>query len=412
MTSIPLGIIVAVLGGLAVGIERQWSGHASGPGARFGGVRTFALLGGAAGTAGWLWSLDAQALAVVLLAAAAGLVVAAYAAASRSDVDATTEASAIVVLAAGVVAGLGHLALASAIAATTSLVLLEKSRLHALVRRLDDESLRAALRFAVMAAVVLPLLPSGPYGPWGTIRPRELWVQVLFFSGISFASFLARRAVGARHGYPIAGLLGGFVSSTNVTLSFARASRDLVRLGVPLAYGAIAASTVLFVRVAVATAVLNPALARSLVWYLLPPFLVGGLILATGLRHTRGETEGIEPPANPLQIRAALQMAVLFQVVLVAVEMARRTWGDTGVVFSGAVLGLTDVDALTISMARGARAAIPLEVAARAVAVGILANTALKLVLAVAIGQARFRQMVGAALAAMALVLVALLARR
>lgn len=48
---LPLGILVAALGGLAVGIERQWSGHATGPEARFGGIRTFTLLGGIAGIA-------------------------------------------------------------------------------------------------------------------------------------------------------------------------------------------------------------------------------------------------------------------------------------------------------------------------------------------------------------------------
>jgi len=37
------GLVVAILGGAAVGVERQQSGHASGPDARLGGVRTFTL---------------------------------------------------------------------------------------------------------------------------------------------------------------------------------------------------------------------------------------------------------------------------------------------------------------------------------------------------------------------------------
>ena len=161
----------------------------------------------------------------VLLAAAAALVVAAYAAASRTDIDATTEVSALVVLAAGVTAGLGQLRFSSAIIAVTTLVLIEKSALHRFAARLDDEGLRAAVRFAVMAAVVLPLLPVGPYGPLDTVRPRELWLLVLFFSALSFAGYLARRAVGPRHGYSVAGLLGGLISSTSVTFTFARLSR-------------------------------------------------------------------------------------------------------------------------------------------------------------------------------------------
>ena len=120
--------------------------------------------------------------------------------------------------------------------------------------RLGDEE-RHARDVRVMAVVVLPLLQR-TLGP-GAHPSRELWVLVLFFSGLSFAGYMARRAVGARHGYPLAGLLGGLVSSTSVTLSFARASRQSEKLRVPLAYGVIAANTIMFVRVAVATAVLT-----------------------------------------------------------------------------------------------------------------------------------------------------------
>lgn len=394
---IPLGVIVALLGGLAVGIERQWSGHASGPRARFGGIRTFALLGGFAGLAGWLWSEQITLIATVLVAGAAALIVAAYAAASATDVDATTEVGALVVVAAGVVAGLGYLALASGMTATTCLILLEKTRLHSLVRRLDDESLRAAARFAVMATVVLPLLPTGPYGPWDTVRPRTLWILVLFFSGLSFISFVARRAIGAQYGFPLAGLLGGFVSSTSVTLNFARASRTLANARVPLAYGAIAASTVLFARVAVSSFVLNRSLALAALWYLVPPFVVGSLIVLTGLRKAT-KTDGVEPPHNPLQIGAALQMAALFQIVLILVEFARRQWGNVGIIVSSAVLGLTDVDALTLSMASAATSQVPVDLAARGLAIGILSNTLLKAGLAIVIGTAPFRWLVSGGL--------------
>jgi uncharacterized membrane protein (DUF4010 family) len=104
-----------------------------------------------------------------------------------------------------------------------------------------------------------------------------------------------------------------------------------------------------------------------------------------------------------LQVGTALQMAAMFQVVLFAVNLARTFWGDIGLITSGAVLGLTDMDALTVSMARSATSGIPPDVAAKAIATGTIANTAFKIVLAVAFGGARFRWMVTASLAAMAL---------
>jgi uncharacterized membrane protein (DUF4010 family) len=398
-----LGVIIATLGGAAIGVERERSGHANGPAARFAGVRTFTLLGGLAGLAGWLWAGGMTWLAVVLAAGGAALVVVAYQAAAARDPDGTTEVAALVTLAAGVIGGLGHLAFSSAVVAVTALLLIEKSRVHALVQRLDETAVRAGIRFAVMAAVLMPLLPAGPYGPFGGIRPRELWLFVLFFSGISFAGYLARLFVGARHGYLVAGLLGGIVSSTSVTLSFSRASRrEDESVGRPLAYGVLAACTTLFVRVAGATAVLSLPLAQRLVPLIAAPFVVGVALVLIGLRRPRQEQPDVHTLQNPLQFGAALQMAVLFQGVLFLVDIVRTTWGDVGLVVSGAILGLADVDALMISMAHTVATGGSVTAPATAVAVGILSNTLFKLALAMSLSRQPFRRTAGLGLAAMA----------
>jgi uncharacterized membrane protein (DUF4010 family) len=216
-------------------------------------VRTFLLLGLLGGLGATLSDLAGPAVGLVVVAAGATLVVGAYIVTARSgDVDGTTEVSALVVLAAGALAGTGHLALASGLSALTALVLVEKGRSHALVHRLHSETLEAAARFAVLALVVLPLLPEGPLGPAPGLRPRELWALVLLFSGLSFGGFLALRLAGPDRGYALAGLLGGLVSSTAVTLSFSRESRHETAPGRALGSGVIAACTVLLVRVGVA----------------------------------------------------------------------------------------------------------------------------------------------------------------
>lgn len=396
-----IGIAIAALGGAAVGLEREWSGHAGGAEAHFAGIRTFTLLGGMAGVAGWLWTFGYHAVAIVLLAGATALVVAAYIAASRRVIDGTTEVAALVVLSAGVLAGTGYLVLASAIVAITTLLLVEKSWLHAMIARIDDAGLRAGARFAVMAIVILPLLPDGPYGPLGGVRPRQLWLFVLLFSGLSFIGYVARRFVGSERGFPVSGLLGGFVSSTAVALTFARISRQERESSFPLSIGVAAACTIMNLRVLAATAILRPALALTLIPYLVAPFLVGAIIVLVGLK--RREAKGsLQPPSNPLQVMSALQMAVLFQVVLFAVHAVRSHWGATGLLVSGAVLGLTDVDVLTISMAKSAEGQIPIPVAAEAIAIGILSNTILKLLLGAAVGRGRFQVLTPAWLAIMA----------
>jgi uncharacterized membrane protein (DUF4010 family) len=407
-----LEILVAALGGAAIGVERQRSGHASGPRARFGGIRTFTLIGGVAGVSGWLSTLNLTGMAIVLTAGAVALVVSGYVAASRKDVDATTEVAALDAIGAGIAAGTGHLALASGIVAVTVLLLVEKSRLHALVGRLDDEEMRAAARFGVMAVVILPLLPEGPLGPFGGIRPRALWQLVLFFSGLSFAGYFARRIFGAGRGYPLAGLLGGLISSTNVTFTFARLSRREPTLAAPLAMGASAACTMLFPRVMIAASVLNLSVARLLVPYLAVPFLIGTGALAFWRRRSAPAGREAEHLANPLQVGPALQMAAMFQVVLFIVGGVGRAFGDSGLRVAGAVLGLTDVDALTISMTTTAASANGPAVAAEAIAIGILANCLMKLVLAVALGAPRFARTTAAMLAAMAAAILVSIALR
>ncbi|HET9251460.1 MAG TPA: MgtC/SapB family protein [Candidatus Eisenbacteria bacterium] len=395
-------IVVAALCGLAIGVERQWSGHAVGPAARIGGVRTFTLLGAVAGMAGWLWTLDAQALAAILLAGAVALVVVGYLAVSAKDVDGTTEVAALVTMAAGILAGLEYLALASGITALTCLILVEKSRLHRTVAKLDDGEIRAAARFAVMAAVVLPLLPEGPYGPWGGIRPRLLWILVLFFSGMSFVGYIARRIAGPKIGYAWAGLLGGLVSSTNVTFTFARESALKPDLAPALAFGILASCTVLLARVLAAAAVLNAQLVPALWPYVAAPLAVGLVVLAVGWRRMKGEGRA-EEPSNPLHLRSALQMAVLFQAVLFLVHGAREIWGEEGLLASGAVLGLTDLDALTISMARTAQDPSMALVAAQSIAVGLISNSVFKAAVAGALGRGAVRFFVPLGLAGMAL---------
>lgn len=399
------GLAVAILGGAAIGLERQWSGHASGPQARFGGIRTFTMLGALGGLAGWLMVAGPLPVAVVLLAAAAALVVAAYVAASRVDVDGTTEVAALIVLASGTLAGAGQLTVASSVIAGTALLLVEKTRLHALVARIDDAALRASARFAALACIILPLLPAGPYGPYDIVRPRELWALVLFFSGLSFLGWIARRLVGAHHGAIVAGLLGGVVSSTSVTFTFARQSRSSDAPRLALATGVIGACTIMLVRVEVAAAVLNPSLAGALPRYIGVPFMVGLAFVLAAWRTNGSTPTPAASPDSPLNLRAALQMTALFQLVLVLIVFVKTRWGSEALVATSAFVGLTDLDALTLSLARGAAASADVPVAAVALVAGMLSNTVLKMSVAAVVGRGSFRAAAAGGLGVMATIL-------
>jgi uncharacterized membrane protein (DUF4010 family) len=394
-------LAVAAVGGLAVGIEREWSARQDQDHSRFGGVRTFLLLGLLGGLAGVLIGGGGAAAGLTVLGGGVTLVAIAYlVSAWRGTIDATTEVAGVVVLAAGAFAGADNLLVASAVFAATALVLVEKSQMHAAVERLHSAELQAGAHFAVLALVVLPLLPTGPFGPGIGVEPRKLWALVLIFAGLSFAGYVALRVAGPERGLALAGLLGGLVSSTAVTFNFARDSRRRAELAGPLVLGVLAAAAVMPARVGVLSAVIHAPLARALLPALVPALGFGaGLVGWVWWRSRRGRTTKAEappPPDNPLRLGAAIQMTVLFQIVLWVLAAVEGRFGERGLVGSAALLGLTDLDALTYSASRLAAAGSDLSGAARALVVGMAANTAFKLVVAVALGGGRFGRLAGA----------------
>ena len=394
-------LLAAALGGLAVGVEREWSARVAEGVRRFAGVRTFLLLGLVAGVAAEVARGGDVAAATLLLGAAGLLVVSSFAAhALAGDIDATTEVAALAVLGSGWLSGSGRISVGSALAALTALVLAEKTWLHGAVERLRSEEIAAGARFAVLALVVLPILPAGPLGPAPGLKPQELWALVLVFSGIGFAGYVAVRAAGPDKGWGLAGLLGGLVSSTGVTLTFSRESRTEGAPGGPLAVGVVAACALVPFRVAVLAGILSPAIGREVLPLLSLPMVAGLGALLLLLRRP-AEPASSSGPGNPLRLLSALQMAAAFQVVLYVVDSARGAFGSRGLLASSAIAGLLDVDALIYSMYKLGSGATGPFLAARALAVGVLANTLLKFAMAASVGSGSFRRLAGAGLLAL-----------
>lgn len=157
------------------------------------------------------------------------------------------------------------------------------------------------------------------------------------------------------------------------------------------------------VRVLALCAVLQPAVALALV-PLLVPQMVAGMVAVAAIRrrHPARAPHGDERAASPLHLWTAIKMALAFQLAITLLALAKTAWGTPGVYASGALMGLTDMDALTFSMSRP-EGGIAADIAARTIAVGIVANGALKLGIGVVLGRGPFRALAGTGLAALAL---------
>jgi uncharacterized membrane protein (DUF4010 family) len=383
---------VALVLGILVGLERQYS-QAGETEQYFGGIRTFAfisLLGCASAMIATEYAVWFFPLAFIGLAA---MVLASYLVTSaKVGVGLTTEITSLLVFICGALVYWGYLELSAALAVIVTLFLSLKVKLHALAARISQEDILATLKFAIITVIVLPLLPNRTYGPLDVLNPYNIWLMVVFISGMNFIGYVLVKVLGSQHGIGLTGLLGGLVSSTAVTLSFSQRSQKEPVLGRDFALAITVASTIMFLRVLFEAYVLNQVLAYSL---LAPLWAAAGTGLAACLylwfssrSHERGEVSA----SNPFELGPAIQFGLLFAVILFVSKAAQVYLGDTGVYLSSVLAGLTDVDAITLSMARLAGADVSYTVAARAVTLAALSNTVAKGGIAISLGSASLRR--------------------
>ena len=369
--------------GFLVGLQREYA-H-GGPGREiFAGERTLALMGLVGCTAAMLADVLGSPWPFVGILFLIGvlIVVAYFVSAWRGRVGLTTEVAALMTVLAGALCYGDYLALAVAIGVATTVLLSIKLEMDTFVQRITRDDILATLKFAVITAIVLPVLPNRTFGPapLDVLNPYKIWLMVVFISGISFLGYVLVKVVGSRQGIGLTGLLGGMVSSTAVTLSFSQRSQRETGLAKPFALAITAAWTVMFSRVVVEVAALNVALLRVL-WLPMAAAAAVGLAYAIYLylsQHT--DEEGDVTVSNPFELGPAVKFGLLYDVILLVSKAAQMYLGNTGVYLSSVVAGLADVDAITLSMAELSRATDGLDLitARRAIVLAAMSNTAVK----------------------------------
>jgi len=392
----------ALLIGALIGVEREKRKGADTSEIGIGGLRTFILIAEVGAVAGWISrSLNAPWLLVGALAVVAVPLVAGYVLAARQNptsLGLTTEIAALAVCLLGGLTTLGHRELAIGLAVVTAAVLAYKQPLHGLVDKLGWDDVFAGVRLLIATFIVLPLLPNRPIDPWGALNPHSLWLLVLLIAGLSLIGYVATRWLGTHRGSAITGVAGGMVSSTAVTLSFARRSRDEPGLatGNALACGILLAWCVMFVRIVVEVLVVN----RDLLVPVLIPCAVMGVVagalawifLRRSTLARRDEvTAGREIPLkNPFSLTNAAKFAAFFAVVLLVVKLAQKEFSSNAIYLVSALAGATEVDAITLSMAEYAKSG-ETHVAVSAIIIAALSNTLTKCVMVLALGGSALR---------------------
>jgi uncharacterized membrane protein (DUF4010 family) len=385
-----LGIALCL--GLLVGLDRQRVNHP------LGGLRTFAMIAVFGALCGLLGQqLGPWLVPTGLLCAVAALIAGVWRIGAQVDgPQLTTVFAALIMYGVGALVVLGDPVIGIVIAGALTVLLHAKDRLHRLVAGLGREDVTAVMQFVLITLVILPILPNRTFGPYQVFNPREAWLLVVLIVSIGLGGYTAFKLMGPRAGTLLGAILGGLISSTATTVSYAR--RTAAGQGVGLAAMAIMlASAVSAIRVIGIIAVVAPGQSGTF-W---PPLaLLAGLMLATAavLWFTaRDEHAGTTEHSNPAQLGTALIFAGMYGVVLIGVAWARDTLGSGAIYGVAAASGATDMDAIALSTARLVeRAQLDPAVAWRAVVIGLMANAVFKAGSAWFLGSRRLGVLVGA----------------
>jgi uncharacterized membrane protein (DUF4010 family) len=407
-----LNLAIALAVGMLVGLQREKAGS------ELAGVRTFPLLTmlgamlvmvsqrlfpGEAGGAAWPTAvvLAAGLVAMALVVLTGNLirpgVLHPGAVHDREPHGLTTEVAILVMFVVGAMIGAGMRAEGVAVGAGTAVLLYLKPSLRRFTSALSDDDVRAIMQFAAISLIVLPVVPDRAMGPFSAINPYKLWLMVVLVTGVSLSGYVALRIFGPRAGLTLGGLLGGLVSSTATTVSYARLARTSPTLTRSCAAAIAIACAVMGARMLV----LVWLVARERAGELLPELgafllaLVLPALIGAAFSHTTRHTDVAEPEAqgearNPTELKTALVFAAIYAIVLVLMTWGKETLGNAGMFTIAALSGVADMDAITLSSAGlVARGQLGVSVAVRAILIAAVVNTLFKLAMAWSIGGSR-----------------------
>ncbi len=414
-----VSLAVALGVGLLIGMEREQASPEGEDLTFLGGARTHALFALAGALSALLARSAGVWVVVIAFVALMSLTVSSYIADVRAGRDRgmTSEAAFAITfllgalaLSQGVLEPLDRrMIVVAALGVAVTALLSAKPLFQRLIEKTSKEDVYATLKFLIVAVIVLPLLPNQTYGPLDVLNPFEIGLMVVLIAGIGFVGYVAVRIMGSGRGLALTGFIGGLVSSTSVTLSFSGRAKEQRTLAGACALAVVAASSIMFPRVLIEVAVVNPGLLPKVAIPLGAMTGAGAIYAFAMYRATRstggsGKKGGEEAEEkvefdNPFELGSAIKFGLVYALVLLVAVAATRYLGAGGTYVAGLLAGTTDVDAITLSMANQAKAGLDPSVAATTIMLGAASNTIVKAGLAIGLGGWAFGKRVALAFA-------------
>ncbi len=382
--------------GFVLGLEREYSQHSE-KGEVFAGLRTFtlvALLGfltAYLGTTFTYWIFIAGFLGVV------GIVAISYwVTSNEGDIGSTTEFAIIFTFLLGGLVLVGSINLSLALTVITLVLLSLKITLRTMIGQLTQKEVYAFVRFVVIALLILPFLPNNYYGPFNIINPREVGWIIVLVSGIGFVGYILMKFLGTDRGILLTSILGGLVSSTLVTFTFSKKSKENPELSQNYAVGIFAAATIMVIRIFLLVYIFNKTMLIQLALPLLIILLTAFGVALLFYKRQFGKPQLIDKIVlgDPLNIKNAVFFGAFYMGILLLVSYANQVYGAKGIYVSSAISALTDIDAIAISVSKLGGNTMNLLMAQNAILIATLSNTIVKIGIALFTGSRKLKQYV------------------
>lgn len=385
--------------GLLVGLQREQSNHET------AGVRTFTLITILGTLAGFLtrefnnqYIIPIFGIAVTALMITANLII------SRRDAQPTagqtTEVAVLLMFGLGAYLVLGNQVIAIIIGGMLAILLYVKETLHNFIHELKDKDLAAIMTFVGISLVILPILPDETFGPLDVLNPRDIWLMVTLIVGISVLGYFIYKWVGKKAGMISNGVLGGIISSTATTVSYARNAGKNPNISKIAAFVIMASLTISIIRVVIEIGIVVPEKLGALVTPFALLFVIMSVlsVLMYYLVSKDTAVEDVPEPKNPAQFKSAFIFGLLYGLILLAVAFTEKEFGNKGLYIVSIIGGLAKKDAITLSLAHSIKGGLGTELGWRLIMTGVLANFAFKIVLVAILGNKKLLKWVGGAM--------------
>jgi uncharacterized membrane protein (DUF4010 family) len=135
------------------------------------------------------------------------MMIAAYLQSPPQDGDpgTTTVAALMLCYGLGVMVWHDEIQLAVMLGIASTMLLYFKPELRGLSQHMTRRDLLSMLQFAVLALIILPLLPDRNYGPYGALNPYQIWWMVVLIVGVGLAGYAGLGVVRQQAGAVVPG---------------------------------------------------------------------------------------------------------------------------------------------------------------------------------------------------------------